>query len=81
MERPKSFQTIKRTISNRRLGNGAFKSPSDSGVNTLLLSPGRSANALEALVLVALEGLGPLLHDLGLVYRCHLRHYINSMVQ
>lgn len=56
------------TISNRRLGNGALKSPSHSGVNTLLLSPRRSADTLEALVLVALEGLSPLLHDLGLVY-------------
>ena len=56
------------TISNRRLGDGALKSPSDSGVDTLLLSPRALVDTLEALVMVAVKGLSPLLHDLGLVH-------------
>lgn len=61
-------------IADRRLGDGAFESPSHSGVNTLALSPSSVTNTLEALVLVALEALSPLLHDLRLVHGNQLSH-------
>lgn len=67
------------TIADGRLGDGALESPSHSRVNTLLLSPRGARQALEALVVVALEGLGPLLHDLRLVYGSDLRHIENTM--
>ncbi len=56
--------------------DGALKSSSDTGINTLLLSPGRTTNAPELLVLVSLERLGSLLDDLRLVGWSDLGHFV-----
>ncbi len=62
------------TITNRRLGDGAFESSSHSGIDTFALSPASVTDTLEALVLVTLEGLGSLLDDLSLVHGNQLCH-------
>jgi hypothetical protein len=63
------------TITNRRLGDGAFESSSHSGIDTFALSPASVTDTLEALVLVTLEGLGSLLDDLSsLVHGKQLCH-------
>lgn len=54
------------TIADAGLGDGAFKSSSNSGIDTLGLSPGGSAQTSKLLVLVTLEALSALLDDLGL---------------
>ena len=54
------------TVSDAGLGDGSFKSSSNSGINTLGLAPGRPAEAGKVLVLVAFEALGALLNHLGL---------------
>ena len=40
-----------------------------------MLSPGSARQALEALVVVTLEGLSPLLHDLSLIHGSQLGHF------
>lgn len=67
------------TKTNGRLRNGALKSPSNTRINTLLLSPRRAANSPELLVLVAFKRLGTLLDNLCLVQRRHLCHLTELM--
>ena len=54
------------TVTNGGLGNGTLEAASNTGINTLLLSPGRSTNSEEVGVLVTLEALGALLDNLSL---------------
>lgn len=56
----------KSTISDRGLGNSSLETSADARVNTLLLSPGRTTDAEEELVLVALKRLCALLNNLAL---------------
>jgi hypothetical protein len=63
------------TVTDLGLRDGALESSSDTGVNTLLLSPRGAANAPELLVLVSLEGLGSLLESLLLVDGGNVDHF------
>jgi hypothetical protein len=57
------------------LRHGSLESSSDTGINTLLLSPGRTTNAEKLLVLMSLEGLGSLLNTVSLVDGSDVHHF------
>lgn len=79
-ERHKKW-VLELTVTDAGLGDGAFKSSSNSGINTLRLAPLAFVDAVELLVLVTLEPFNALLNDLGLDERSNLSHYSVSKVK
>ena len=62
-----------RSVTNRRLGDGTLEASSDSGINTLGLSPSVT-ELLESLVMMTLKCLCALLDNLCLNNRSYLGH-------